>query len=200
MAGFLTDWLGPELGAIADAGQRRLSEAFSEYPFHIQVVYNGPQNFGPAAPFFPENTGWRATMVGFPYDDIDGWRAIYSRAQYRDQMRKVAEGWREGVELLAAGEGRSAEFDDMLAMARASLCHFESTYHHAAFVMARDAGDVQEMRRQIRAERDAVRRLIELRRRDSRIGYEASNHYFYSLPGLAEKLVNLDWLEERLEK
>lgn len=195
---FLRDWLGEDLGEAADRGQKKLSEAFSEYPFNIGVLYHAPQNFGPLAPFFPESTGWKATMVGFPYDDIDGWRAIYSREQYRDQMRKVSEGWREGVKILEEREGESAEFDDMLLVARASLCHFESAHHHAAFVMAREAGDREAMLEVVRAERDTVRRLIDIRKKDSRIGYEASNHYFYSLSGLAEKLVNLDWIEEKL--
>ncbi len=190
---FMRDWLGDDLGAIADAGQKKLSEAFSQFPFNIGVVYNAPQNFGPMAPFFPVKTGWKATMVGFPYDDIDGWRAIYSREQYCDQMRKLSEGWREGVEILAAREGENADFDDMLRLARASLCHFESAYHHAAYVLARDAGDRAEMLSVIRAERETVRTLILLRKADSRIGYEASNHYFYSLNDLAEKLVALDW-------
>lgn len=195
---FLRDWLGDELGPIADAGQKKLSEAFSEFPFHIHVVYNGPQNFGPMAPFFLENTGWKATMVGFPYDDIDGWRTIYSREQFSDQMKKLAEGWREGVEILAAHEGKNAEFDDMLLVARACLCHFESAWYHAAFVLAREANDREEMLSFLRAERETVLSLIEIRKKDSRIGYEASNHYFYSLNDLAEKLVNLDDVELQL--
>lgn len=199
VSAFLRDWLGDELGEVANRGQKRLSEAFSEYPFNIGVVYNAPQNFGPLTPFFPEKTGWSATMVGFPYDDIDGWRAIYSRQQYRDQMRIVAEGWREGVEILSTREGENADFDDMLRMARAALCHFQSAYNHACFVMAREEGDQTAMLQAIHAEREGVRRLIDLRKSDSRIGYEASNHYFYTLAGLAEKLVNLNWVEENLK-
>ena len=197
-AAFLADWLGGDLGAAADAGQRKLSEAFSEFPFNIHVVYNAPQNFGPMAPFFPEKTGWKATMVGFPYDDIDGWRSIYSREQYAGQMKKLADGWREGVSILAAREGESADFDDMLRLARAALCHFESAHHHAAFVLARESGNRAGMLAAVRAERETVRALIPLRKKDSRIGYEASNHYFYTLADLAEKLVNLDWVEEIL--
>lgn len=199
VSAFLRDWLGDELGEVADRGQKRLSEAFSEYPFNISVVYNAPQNFGPLAPFFLKKTGWNATMVGFPYDDIDGWRAIYSRQQYRDQMRKVAEGWCEGVEILSTREGESADYDDMLRMARVALCHFQSAYDHASFVLAREEGDRASMLQAVRAEREAVRRLIDLRRADSRIGYEASNHYFYTLAGLAEKLVDLDHVEEGLK-
>ena len=116
------------------------------------------------------------------------------------QMQKLSDGWREGVAMLAAREGESPEFDDMLRLARACLCHFESAYHHAAFVLAREADDREGMLSAIRAERETVRALIPLRKADSRIGYEASNHYFYSLTDLAEKLVNLDWAEETLKR
>ena len=42
-------------------------------------------------------------------------------------------------------------------------------------------------------EKDNVLRVIKLRKRDSRIGFEASNHYFYTGQDLREKLLNLDW-------
>jgi hypothetical protein len=195
---FLCDWLGENLGAAADAGQRKLSEAFSNFPFHIGTLYMAPQNYGPMAPLFLEKTGWQASMIGFPYDDLDSWRAIYTREQFREQFRLLCEGWWEGVDMLSAREGEHADYDDMLLMARAALCHFDSTYRQIAFVMARDAGDRDGMLLHLRADRENVKALIAIRLRDSRIGYEASNHYYYSLNDLAEKLMNLDDVERRI--
>lgn len=195
---FLCEWLGDDLGAAADEGQRKLSRAFSNFPFNIGVLYNGPQNYGPMAPFFPDETGWKSTMVGFPYDDVDGWRAIYPRDVFEKQLRLLTEGWREGVELLRTRQGESEEYDDMLLMAEAALCHFVSSWHMTAFVLARAAGDREEMLRIIRAERENVLCAISVRRKDSRIGYEASNHYYYTMSDLAEKLINLADAERRL--
>ena len=48
--------------------------------------------------------------------------------------------------------------------------------------------------------KDAVRRLLALRARDSRLGYEASNHYFYTVNDLIEKCLQLDWLEGKMEE
>ena len=195
---FLNQWLGEDLGAVADAGQKKLSEAFGNFPFDIGVLYMAPQNYGPMAPFFAEKTNWEASIIGFPYDDLDGWRTIYPRDVFEKQFRLLAEGWREGVEMLRTRQGESADYDDMLHMAEAVLCHFASTWHHIAFVLARDSGDEGEMLRIAQLERETVLKMIALRQADSRFGYEASNHYYYTMADLAEKLVNLKHIERRL--
>ena len=66
--------------------------------------------------------------------------------------------------------------------------------------MSRDEKDTAGMRKAIAAERDTVRTLIPLRGQDSRIGFEASNQYYYTLRDLVEKLINLDWLEKQLNR
>ncbi|MCE5258270.1 MAG: hypothetical protein LLG44_04320 [Chloroflexi bacterium] len=202
---FMYAWLGAELGETAYQAQAAMSAAFSEFPFHIQTLYVGPQNYGPMVPFFLRPTGWKATMLGFPYDDLDGWRAIYPREVFERQFALLVQGWRAGAELMIAHRGSSPEFDDMARMAQAALCHFESTWNQIRFVMNRDTwlknGSAQardELLAIIAAEREVVLRAIALRGADSRIGYEASNHYYYTLQDLVEKLVNLRWCEERL--
>ena len=56
---------------------RLLSDGFRQYPFHVSVVYTSPVQLGPANPLYPTKTGYRATMWGLPYDDLDGWRGPY---------------------------------------------------------------------------------------------------------------------------
>ena len=185
---------------MAYAAQKRMSEAFGEFPFHISVAYHAPQNFGPMAPFYAEKTGWNATMVGFPYDDLDGWRGIYPPEVLEAQFGKLVQGWREGGGLLESSMGSSADFDDMARVAEAALCHFESAYNHIRFVRARNADDAAGMRAAIASEKGAVRRLLSLRAQDSRLGYEASNHYFYTVNDLIEKCLQLDWLEGKMEE
>lgn len=197
---FLNEWLGPELAGAADAAQRRLSAAFSEFPFHVETVYTAPMNFGPMLPFYLKPTGRKATMIGFPYDDLDSWRSIYPRPVFRAQFERLVAGWREGTDMLAAHEGEHPGWDEMLTMARAALVHFSSALHQIRFVEARDAGDRGEMLRVVADERANVRAAAELRARDSRIGYEASNHYFYSMNDLCEKMLNLSWAEQRLRQ
>ena len=45
---------------------------------------------------------------------------------------------------------------------------------------------------------ETVQRVIGLRLADSRVGFESSNHYFYTLQDLREKMINLAFCEELL--
>ena len=74
---FLTDWLGETVAKGVYDAQLMLSEAFSHYPFYLDTLYFGPQNYGPMAPFFLKPTGYEASMVGYPYDDVQKWFAEY---------------------------------------------------------------------------------------------------------------------------
>mgnify|MGYP000859806465 CR=1 FL=1 len=202
---FLSEWLGETLGDVADRAQQCFSRAFEQFPFHIGVLYVGPQNYGPMVPFQLEKTNQKASMLGFPYDDLDGWRAIYPREVFADQFEQLVKLWREGLALMQPYTGQSDDFDDMLRLAEAALCHFASTANQIRFVMHRDAwlehrdgSDRQAMLSIIDDERAMVLRLIELRREDSRIGYESSNHYYYTLQDLAEKLINLKYCADQL--
>ena len=210
---FLIDWLGENLAEGVFAAQQRLSDAFSHYPFYIGTLYYGPQNFGPMASFFLEKTGYRASMVGYPYDDIEWWSGIYPKDVYEDEYRQLVEGWREGLADLLAYGGLNKDLDEMILMAKVVLCQYESAYHHIQFVNRRDTmlgGDAvspeekmalqREMLRIVREEMETVQTLIDLRLQDSRIGFESSNHYFYTLQDLKEKMINLAYCEKKLNK
>lgn len=217
---FLVDWLGEETAAGVYAAQQRLSQAFSHYPFYIGTLYYGPQNYGPMAPFFLEKTGYRASMIGYPYDDMEWWSGIYPADVYENEYRQLCDGWREGLELLALYEGRDKELDEVIFMARAILCQYESAYHHIQFVnrrkqyLEKQSTDLkkqdddsakeevalccQELLRIIHEEMETVQHMIRLRLADSRVGFESSNHYFYTLQDLREKMINLAFCEARL--
>ena len=55
-----------------------------------------------------------------------------------------------------------------------------------------------EMLQIVHEEMETVQTLIDLRLQDSRIGFESSNHYFYTLQDLKEKMINLAYCEEQL--
>jgi len=80
---------------------REYSEAFSEFPFNGSVVYNAPMQVGPANPLWGEPTGYGASMVGFPYDDLEAWRAVYrqrcslaSSRKWRRDLSTRTRSWR----------------------------------------------------------------------------------------------------------
>ncbi|OQC06566.1 MAG: hypothetical protein BWX80_01512 [Candidatus Hydrogenedentes bacterium ADurb.Bin101] len=188
-----------------------MSDGFREYPFHISVVYTAPVQCGPANLLHPASTGYKATMWGFPYDDLEGWRGPYPPEVFASQFEKVAKGFHAGLtELEAAAEKappeRRADAVSDLRLARAAALYFQSTANQARFILARNAladparskeehGALRtEIKRLLESEIDLARRLFALAREDSRIGFEPSCQYFYLPLDLVEKVVNCRWL------
>ena len=161
------------------------SNGFANYPFSCQTIYRGPHHWGPANPLYRTKTGYRATMVGMPYDDLDCWRASYPRTTYVELIGKVADGFAEGCRLME-GVADRRELD----MFRAEQMHFASCRDQALFVMARDAGNAVEMRKYARAELERAKSYWSIVRADSRIGYESSNHYFFVPRDVLEKVLS----------
>ena len=85
-------------------------------------------------------------------------------------------------------------------MAHTCLCHFSSALNQIRYVRARDAGAPKEVLLPLlEEERRTTQALMALRAADSRLGFEASNHYYYGQRELMEKLLNLWDLQARLE-
>ena len=81
-----------------------------------------------------------------------------------------------------------------MRFAEAAAIHFASVANQSRFVLARRAGDTAAMQRLIDAETTLAKRLHALQSRDSRLGFEASNQYFYIPLDLVEKVINCRWL------
>jgi hypothetical protein len=186
------------------------STAFSEFPFHGGLVYSAPMQVGPANSLWGKSTGYAASMVGFPYDDLDGWRAVYPPEVFIGQFKKVAIGFeRAHGEMTAAFQAcrgkltaeQKATALQELNVGEAAAIHFRSVANQARFVMARrrlegakSQDDAQsactELEGLLWAEIGLARRMHALQSRDSRIGFEATNQYYYVPVDLAEKVIN----------
>ena len=201
-----------DFGASAAPLVRRawsaFSRAFAQLPFSCDTIYNSPLNVGPANLLHPVPSGRRASMVlGFPYDDLAGWRAIYPEAVFERQLGRLATGWRRGVDLLGQAAHRvpaakRSNLAELERIAQAADCHFRSTWLQVRFVRARDrapgASRTRALLAIVREERRVACTLIQLVRVDSRLGFEAANQYSYSLNGLAEKIIQCAWIERWL--
>jgi hypothetical protein len=206
---------GPDGAPHARKAWTAFSRSFAEFPYHGQVVYQGPQQMGPANLLYGRPTGYRATMVGIPYDDLDGWRGPYPADVFAGQFEKVARGWGQGLEALQkavdrapAARRESAAAD--LRLARAAGLHFASVANQARFVMARNAlaragrsaleraRAREELLQALDDEVRLARELFALCRADSRIGFEATNHYYYVPLDLIEKVINCEHLRSEL--
>lgn len=210
---------GPPLAPAVVKAWRGFSAAFCEFPYHIGVVYSGPQQLGPANLLWREPTGYRATMVGFPYDDLDAWRAVYPPEIFIQQLNRVADGFDQALQQLRTStadirrhtstEQRQA-LEAEVRVAEAAMIHFRSAANQARFVIARGATlaartpeerapHLLELERVLKDEIALAHRLFQLQSRDSRLGFEASNHYFYVPDDLREKILNcLDLLKRWL--
>lgn len=183
-----------------------MSQSFREFPYHIGVVYTGPQQLGPANPLWLEPTGYRATMVGFPYDDLDAWRSIYPPDVFIAQMDKTAAGFTTAADRLEAlsdrGVGSHSAVQLEAGLARACAIHFTSVADQARFILRRSQARTDTVRDELRdilhREIERARRLYYLQCEDPRIGFEATNQYYYLPLDLVEKALNCRELLSRL--
>ncbi len=154
-------------------------------------------------------------MVGIPYDDLERWRAIYPADVFVDQFARLSSGWKQGMELLQQAEEQVSSynqiaFEDLLSVSWGAYYHFRSTYLQISFVRLRErlqqADDIQErteitasLMDVIEGEIQLAKSLHDIVRKDSRIGFEASNHYYYTLQDLREKVVNCEYIRKSLK-
>src|SRR5205823_4994425 len=92
-----------------------------------------------------EPTGYSATMIGFPYDDLDTWRAVYPPDVFVAQLRKVADGFDQAQdELRVALQVRGSRSEEREALraemgiAEAAALHFRSAANQARFITLRN--------------------------------------------------------------
>ena len=74
---FYEKCINPNTSTALHEAEKQFATAFKEFPFHIEVLYLGPQNAGPSNLLFEKPTEYSATMTGFAYDDLESWRGIY---------------------------------------------------------------------------------------------------------------------------
>ncbi len=190
------------------------SEGFRDYPYG--AVYCGPHHMGPANPLYFQPTGYAATMVGIPYDDLPKWCSFYPPEVWIEQMEKVRAGfsrgndlWRGLVDQLSGAKQKTAQRE--LGMFRAIELHFASCVNQARFILIRNlliaAGDETEQAaarttlRQIVSDELAVTKaMLPLVRADARIGYESSNQYYYIPQDLMEKVLGCRQILQQLNE
>jgi hypothetical protein len=170
---------------------RGCSAAFREFPFHDSTVYNAPQQMGPANPLWLKATGYAATMVGIPYDDLDAWRGAYPPDVFAHQLEKVATGFEAAIaKLRASVKTPRVNLREQMIFAEAAAIHFASAAQQTRFVAARRANNREAMLKAADTEMTLAKRLHALQSLDARIGFEASNQYFYTPLDLVEKVIN----------
>lgn len=176
--------LAPQSSASYEA-EKQFSEALKEFPFHIDVLYYGPQNAGPSNLLFEAPTGYTSTMTCFPYDDLERWRSVYPIDTFEEQFSKLCEKWERGLDMLP----RKDE-DELTVMAEATYCLFRSSLNQIKFIRARDDKRYADAILAAKDELEISEKMLNLMNQNASIGYEAANHYYFSKGQLAEKIIN----------
>ena len=196
------NWYNETFGKDAVAvysATRKFSRAFKAFPFSLDLLYNGPQNVGPANLLYEKPTGLSATMVGYPFDNLKKWRGPFGEKEFIGQFGKLASEWGKACEFLRGVSTDRAK--EVAQMAEAVYIHFYSTYLQARFIALREQPfATAEIKKIIAAERENTVKMLKLQSENSAIGYEASNQYFYYKNTLLEKLVNLDMLDKKFDR
>lgn len=205
----LKDITRRDFGEAADIVMEAYSlfdRGFTNFPFNMTPqIYLAPQNFGPVNQLYLQPTGNKATMLGFPYDDLFSWTGdgYYPEDVFEAQFRKLSNIWLEGMEKLKMAEpliqaDGLEHYNELYSVAEAAYCHFRSTYLQTAFIRRRGQG-AAKVKPLLEEEMELAVRLLNVVRRDSRIGFEASNHYYYTENALIEKIFNCQYLLDRMK-
>lgn len=182
-----------EFAPCVKAAASKFSAAFRHFPTHINVLYFGPQNAGPSNLLYEKNTGWKATMTCYPFDDIEKWRGNFPMPVFIEQLRALNEGWKEGladIEHMPDCDFKDAAFT--------GYALFRSSYLQAQFILNRESGDRDLLGKILDEERDLAMLVYGIMQRNNAIGYEAANHYYFSKGMLIEKVLCCEYLKEKM--
>lgn len=199
--------ISPEYAGKIEEACQYFSDGFTHFPFDdATLIYSGPQNFGCGNLLYAVPTNRRSTMVGFPFDDMYGWSYFwhYPREVMEQTFFEMTGLWQKGLQILqelAPAHTGNAAFAELLNMAEAGYCILRSSANQIAFYNQRDVGhDRKKMLALLKEEEDLARRMIKVQQLDSRIGFEASNHYMYGENTLLEKILNCRKIRQQLEQ
>ena len=176
------------------------SSAFRNYPFATDVLYYGAMQVGASNLLYRERTGLKATMVCFPYDDIDGWLGgKFTAEEYKQKLHALVSEWRVGLEALQGVQG-NAQYAELKMMAETVYLNLKSLLVQFLYNEGKEQENAQALLPLLDEEEYLAKALYALASKDARIGYEASNHYYFTQNTFLEKLINLEILKSGLVK
>jgi hypothetical protein len=189
----------PEAVEYAVSGWTKLSDAFTEeYPYS-SAPYSGPLQHGPSLPLYrrdvPPPLG-TVTLLN-PKDDWTHWTAPYSPELMSQLLRHLCERWDDGVHDLEDAMQASSGVRRWTAKRDFGVAWMVGyTYRAYAddldFYMARDKGDIQQMKKIAATQIVSTEEALKFVRADSRLGWEPELQYFYRPEDVMERLLSLD--------
>lgn len=178
-------------GELVKKSSKLFSEAYRNYPFDISSLYFGPQNLGATNLMYLENTDFEATMVTYPYDDIKSWAGEKGVEEYKKCLTLLLAEWKKGLDLILDVEGCYA-FEEYKRFAHTLYVNLKSSLNQTIFNEKKVKGeiDVDILKEEV----TLTKELYRLVSKDTRIGFEASMHYYFTQNSFLERFINLDSL------
>ena len=167
--------------------------AFQNYPFSVDSIYFGAHNMGCGNLWSIKKQNRASTMVWFTFDDIEKWTYPYGENIYISLMEKLCQEWENGLQILNNLRGNSA-VKEFLVCAKATYIHLKSALNLAKF--SKYKSDLQAngeiLKDCLGSELEITKELYGLICKDSKIGFEMTNHYYYNENLLLEKAICME--------
>lgn len=182
-----------EQAQVLSKAVKYFCKGFREFPFSVDCLYNSPKNLGSSNLWSLKPDKKAACMIGYSWDHLEDWASDYPYDKYCEQFTKLLTDWKKGVEILEESNPTGA-VKELLLFAKVAYNHFEYDLIHTNYAFyKRDLNKYsKEMKEVIEKARANAYELIDMVYEDGRVGFEASNHYYYTVNNLIEKLINLD--------
>ena len=201
----LDDWYNEyygEFGVAVHNGVKKLCKGFSEYPLDVSSLYYSPETMGAGNLWNIGAENKQSAMVSYAFDDYKLWCGAYGYEVYVSQLKKLLKGFKQGINLLSKIENPSEKVKELLLYAKVCHNHFEASLLHTQYSYLKTDILVNkfEILKLVKAGIKNADEMIGLQEQDSRIAYEASNHYFYIKSNLVEKVINLKRIYKEIKK
>ena len=174
-----------------------LCEGFREYPFSIESLYYSPKTLGLANLWDIESSEKSSLMVNYAFDDYKTWITPYPYDVYISQYQKLINKFEECVCILSKIANNQL-IEELLVFSKVALSHFKSDKLQTEYSKAKEENDRDGIKKILVEEKEEVIKLLGVISYSQSIGFETSNHYFYTEKNLYEKLINLQRIEKQI--
>ena len=78
-------------------------------------------------------------------------------------------------------------------------CQITPGFRQSDFINERDGKNIEKLCKLVNKEKELTILLYDMMQKNSFIGYEAANHYYYTKSMLAEKVLNCEYILNKLK-
>ena len=188
------DYFG-EKGKQIHEAVKLICDGFREYPFSVENLYFSPKTLGTANLWELEPSQKPSAMVCYSFDDYKSWLGPYPLEVYFSQYEKLLKSWKQGLEKLKKLADNQL-IEELLTFGDVAYYHFLTDVNQTKYSICKRDNKREEMKPILLEEKEIATNVLRLLDKSSTIGFETSNHYFYTKRNVIEKLINIKRIED----